>query len=133
MAGDLVERFRQRMLGFPDSEAIALIMTKRDDRVELEALTVDVVQEWRGQAARIAASEAELGRLREALEYIAEEHDAGRHDGLPEPCPAHEDVIMWLTARAALERPDRVNSAALADLIADTAGHPEPETDNAQG
>lgn len=45
---------------------------------------------------------AENAALREALETIAEEHDAGRHDGLPEPCPAHEDYVMWLTARDAL-------------------------------
>jgi hypothetical protein len=38
-----------------------------------------------------------------ALEQIAEEHDAGRHDGLPEPCPAYDDPhTPWLIARAAL-------------------------------
>ena len=53
-------------------------------------------------ADRIEALTAENERLREALETIAEERDAGRHDGLPEPCPAHEDVTMWAIARAAL-------------------------------
>jgi hypothetical protein len=52
--------------------------------------------------ARVAEEEVEVAMLREALEYIAEEHDAGRHDGLPEPCPAHDDCSMWLRARAAL-------------------------------
>lgn len=49
---------------------------------------------------------AQNARLREALEYIAEEHDAGRHDGLREPCPAHDADTMWATARAALENAD---------------------------
>lgn len=59
--------------------------------------------------AALDAYEAVLSRhwpaaagMREALEFIAEEHDAGRHDGLPEPCPAHDADTMWATARAAL-------------------------------
>lgn len=52
--------------------------------------------------ADIEQLEADNKRLREALEYIAESHDAGRHDGKPEECPAHDDVFMWLMARAAL-------------------------------
>lgn len=52
--------------------------------------------------AKVTALEAEVARLREALVFIAEEHDAGRHDGLPEPCPAHDDITMWIAARAAL-------------------------------
>ena len=31
-------------------------------------------------------------RLRATLEEISESHDAGRHDGLEEDCPAHDDV-----------------------------------------
>lgn len=53
------------------------------------------------RAARLAA-EADAAALRDALEYIAEEHDAGRYDGKPEPCPAHDDVTMWAVARDAL-------------------------------
>ena len=53
-------------------------------------------------ATAIRALGAENEMLREALEKIAEESDAGRHDGLPEPCPAHDDLHMWLIARAAL-------------------------------
>jgi tagatose-1,6-bisphosphate aldolase non-catalytic subunit AgaZ/GatZ len=38
-----------------------------------------------------------------ALEAIAEEHDAGRHDGIYEACPAHEADVMFAIARKALE------------------------------
>lgn len=38
----------------------------------------------------------------EALETIAEEHDAGRHDGLYEACPAYDAASMFGVARAAL-------------------------------
>lgn len=55
-------------------------------------------------ADTIAALERKLEVAREGLEAIAEETDAGRHDGLPEPCPAHEDVAMWTIARTTLER-----------------------------
>lgn len=61
----------------------------------------------RHRIAALAAKEAEIAKLREALEFIAEEHDAGRHDGLPEPCPAHDDVTMWATARQALKETDQ--------------------------
>ena len=50
----------------------------------------------------LAAARAENDKLREALECIAEEHDAGRHDGLPEPCPAHDADTMFAIACAAL-------------------------------
>ena len=43
----------------------------------------------------------------EALQFIAEEHDAGRHDGLPEPCPAHDAITMWALARQALPAAER--------------------------
>jgi len=49
-----------------------------------------------------ATHEARAERLRVALETIAEEHDAGRHDGLPEPCPAHDADTMFYVARKAL-------------------------------
>ena len=51
---------------------------------------------------RLIAARAENDKLREALECIAEEHDAGRHDGLPEPCPAHDADTMFAIACAAL-------------------------------
>ena len=60
-------------------------------------------KEWDEMQARIKELEAENARFKEALEEIAEESDSGRHDGLPEPCPAHEDVVMWLRAREALK------------------------------
>lgn len=56
-----------------------------------------------GLIHRVAALEAENERLRMTLEYIAEEYDAGRHDGLREPCPAHDANTMWALARAALD------------------------------
>jgi hypothetical protein len=57
----------------------------------------------RGCSKRIAELEAERDRLREALETIAEERDAGRHDGLLEPCPVHDADTMFAIARAVLE------------------------------
>ncbi len=53
-------------------------------------------------AAAVVAQEARARKLEEALERIAESRDAGRHDGLPEECPAHDQYTMWLDARAAL-------------------------------
>ncbi len=55
-------------------------------------------------AAEREAASGELERLREVLEFIAEEVDAGRHDGLPEPSPAHDDVTMWAVAREVLKK-----------------------------
>jgi len=49
---------------------------------------------------------AELARMREALETIAESHDAGRHDGLPEDSPAHDAETMFAIARATLTGED---------------------------
>jgi hypothetical protein len=43
-----------------------------------------------------------INLLESALEEIAESHDAGRHDGLPEPCPAHDAETMFGLARQAL-------------------------------
>lgn len=57
-----------------------------------------------GQVRNIIATYRERDSYKAALEEIAAEHDAGRHDGLPEPCPALEDVVMWYIARTALER-----------------------------
>jgi hypothetical protein len=50
------------------------------------------------------AQQQEIAELRRALESIAESRDAGRHDGKPEPYPAHTDVEMWLRAQEALAR-----------------------------
>ncbi len=50
----------------------------------------------------LVAQEARARKLEAALERIAESRDAGRHDGLPEECPAHDQYTMWLDARAAL-------------------------------
>lgn len=53
-------------------------------------------------ATENARQSAAIAKARDALEYIAEEHDAGRHDGLPEPCPANDVYLMWLCAKEAL-------------------------------
>jgi DNA repair exonuclease SbcCD ATPase subunit len=61
----------------------------------------------RAESAEHSAREnaAALGVVREALETIAEERDAGRHDGLPEPCPAYDAETMFALARRALSQP----------------------------
>ncbi len=46
-----------------------------------------------------ARKEAE--RLREAMDFIAEGIDVGRHDGLPEEGPAHDADTMFAVARDA--------------------------------
>jgi hypothetical protein len=58
---------------------------------------LDVVQ---GTRALLKAYQEQ----RRALEIIAESHDAGRHDGLPEACPAHDADTMFAIARAALNQ-----------------------------
>ena len=51
---------------------------------------------------RAAAALRRVEKMEAALEIIAEEHDSGRHDGLPEPCPAHDADTMFAIARQAL-------------------------------
>lgn len=53
--------------------------------------------------AREAKLYEKIGELEAALEFIAEAYDAGRHDGLPEPCPAHDAETMFAVANAALK------------------------------
>ena len=43
-----------------------------------------------------------LLRMEAALREIAQAHDAGRHDGKPEPCPALDADTMFALATAAL-------------------------------
>jgi thiamine monophosphate synthase len=45
----------------------------------------------------------DVGRLREALDFIAEGIDVGRHDGLSEDGPAHDADTMFAVARKALK------------------------------
>jgi hypothetical protein len=52
--------------------------------------------------AEVKRLRSENGNLRAALERIAESRDAGRHDGLREECPLHDQYTMWLDARCAL-------------------------------
>ena len=56
-------------------------LNTRIDELEAELATVK---------ESLTTAEATIDKLREAVECIAESHDAGRHDGLPEPCPAHD-------------------------------------------
>jgi hypothetical protein len=56
------------------------------------------------EAAELARDEAvaRVEKLEAALEQISEAHDAGRHDGKPEPCPVHDADTMFAIAIAAL-------------------------------
>lgn len=57
--------------------------------------TIVLQKELAAYAAYVTVEkDKEIERLRAALEFIAEQHDAGRHDGFPEPCPAHDGVVM---------------------------------------
>jgi hypothetical protein len=55
---------------------------------------------------------ADVEALREALEEITESRDAGRHDGLPEDCPAHDADTMFAIARRALKTSETQTSDA---------------------
>ena len=80
----------------PDGEEAALALEAMAG--EVESLKQNVEQ----TSAMYHEVVAERDRLKAALETIAEEHDAGRHDGLPEPCPAHDADTMFYVARKAL-------------------------------
>ncbi len=73
---------------------------KRADELELES------EGWKGTAftatAKAQTAEARCAGLETALREVAQAHDAGRHDGLPEPCPALDADTMFAIARAAL-------------------------------
>ena len=56
----------------------------------LSAIIVELEAELATVKESLTTAEATIDKLREAVECIAESHDAGRHDGLPEPCPAHD-------------------------------------------
>jgi len=70
--------------------------------------TMICVRCWNRMSRRMERAEARAEWLEAALQFIAEEHDAGRHDGLPESCPAHDEYVMWEAAREALApQPER--------------------------
>ena len=85
---------------FMDQDYLAKCREEKRDPWEANARLIAMAPTL---AARLLELEAENKRLREGLEFIAEEIDAGRHDGLPEPSPAHCDVAMWAVARTALK------------------------------
>lgn len=88
-------------------ERISALFPKRlsevADRLHLLIAIEDTARAALSSPTPGAALLAERDRLREALEEIAAEHDAGRHDGLPEPCPALDADTMFALARAALK------------------------------
>jgi hypothetical protein len=97
-----VERL-EKELDITNADHIALWLAS-SGQMSISYLAVQIANAYdRANAARLLELEAENKRLREGLEFIAEEIDAGRHDGLPEPSPAHCDVAMWAVARTALK------------------------------
>jgi len=80
----------------PDGEEAARALEALAGEVERLTSDVDALGD------NLEKAIAERDRLKAALETIAEEHDAGRHDGLPEPCPAHDADTMFYVARKAL-------------------------------
>jgi len=104
---ELVKRLRKPWGGerlFPlDEDCVSTMVADAADALEalageVERLTSDVD----ALGDNLEKAIAERDRLKAALETIAEEHDAGRHDGLPEPCPAHDADTMFYVARKAL-------------------------------
>lgn len=82
------QRAANRFYAERHSQMVDDVLAVKRLRAEVDSLT-----------ARAEKAEAALAKAVAALETIAEEHDAGRHDGLPEPCPAHDAVFMWAVAR----------------------------------
>lgn len=64
---------------------------------------LDSADQWEAENRRLTD---DLRRMREALEYIAESHDAGGLV-LPWPCPAHDEYEMWAIALDALSAIDQ--------------------------
>ncbi len=92
-----IERLKRARRPFNDAFAERVI----DAQVkEIDRLHAALAAE---RAKAREASEIALEKMRAALETIAESHDAGRHDGLPEPCPAHDADTMWAIATQALD------------------------------
>jgi hypothetical protein len=69
-----------------------------------------IAVELRAAAQEIRHLRAVNAELLAALDQIAQERDAGRHDGLLEPCPALDADTMWAIARAALSESDGAKS-----------------------
>ena len=99
------------------AEAREAFWTADNTRAALDAYEAVLSRHWPAAAG-----------MREALEFIAEEHDAGRHDGLPEPCPAHDADTMWATARAALAT-SAPSDARLREALAVPDVWPDTERD----
>jgi hypothetical protein len=80
------------------------------------------MENMRALLDHVARQEAQLAAWRAALEFIAESHDAGRHDGLTEPCPAHDAETMWAVARDSI-----LAASPLAQFYQRGANEPLPE------
>jgi hypothetical protein len=96
-----------KFLGEEEARTADIVKNLRDEQTIAETLPrwpCDRLQATMHAAAdRIESLEAEVERLRAALEAIAEGCDSGRHDGLPEEHPAHDADIMHYIACEALE------------------------------
>lgn len=84
-------------------------LTARIAELERDAHRVPELERQRGELigtvlAHKAALAAAITEAVEMVRFCAESHDAGRHDGKPEPCPANSDVAMWSYARAFLAK-----------------------------
>jgi hypothetical protein len=90
-----------------EARAAIVEMEVEQQLLQRQLDAVDKVLCWEGnglgRVGTIQPMGSEIERLREALEMVASEGDAGRHDGLPEPCPLLGNFEMWMIARSALK------------------------------
>ena len=71
-------------------------------KTQLQTREIELLSKLEAVVCERAKLEAQCAAMRAALETIAEARDAGRHDGLPEPCPAHDAETMFAVATNAL-------------------------------
>lgn len=64
-------------------ECLACIGFSNDHTCKEWAQFEELARRKEGLPSEAGELRAQLDRLREAVEFIAEAHDAGRHDGLP--------------------------------------------------
>ncbi len=118
---DIVQRLKAACVGQPAKvkwphrllhDAIALIAELKAENASLWKNVSGLIKTAELGLARVKELEAALtaahateSGLREVLEQIAEARDAGRHDGLPEPCPVLDADTMFAIARQALDSP----------------------------
>ena len=98
---DIVERLRDWCEDPHDVSMGELAKYSHDAANEIEQLRKLEARYWEF-ASKYDSLLIDVGRLREALDFIAEGIDVGRHDGLSEDGPAHDADTMFAVARAAL-------------------------------